>query len=82
MVVCSPTGSGKTVVFELAVIRLLMNVSEQAHDLKIVYSKIYGRTSVLSFVACHKWYKFVRSRSRVRTLVDVYVFTIMQVYKY
>ena len=41
MVVCSPTGSGKTVVFELAIIRLLMNFPDRAENFKIVYSKYW-----------------------------------------
>lgn len=39
MVVCAPTGSGKTVVFELAIVRLLMNVGVDLPKIKIVYSK-------------------------------------------
>eukprot|EP00117_Sycon_ciliatum_P004459 scpid34487/ scgid4280/ Probable ATP-dependent DNA helicase HFM1 len=39
IVVCAPTGSGKTVVFELAIIRLLMQCGQQAGTFpyKIVY---------------------------------------------
>uniref|UniRef100_A0A3Q3LJC4 Probable ATP-dependent DNA helicase HFM1 n=1 Tax=Labrus bergylta TaxID=56723 RepID=A0A3Q3LJC4_9LABR len=36
-VVCAPTGSGKTVLFELAIIRLLMETSEPWRDVKAVY---------------------------------------------
>ncbi|KAK0137472.1 putative ATP-dependent DNA helicase HFM1 [Merluccius polli] len=36
-VVCAPTGSGKTVLFELAIIRLLMENSEPWKDVKAVY---------------------------------------------
>ncbi|KAK3560795.1 hypothetical protein QTP86_019484, partial [Hemibagrus guttatus] len=36
-VACSPTGSGKTVLFELAIIRLLMETMEPWHDVKAVY---------------------------------------------
>lgn len=47
--VCSPTGSGKTVIFELAIIRLLMNsVHERAQNFKIIYSKTHEKDS--SFV--------------------------------
>eukprot|EP00118_Oscarella_pearsei_P009730 m.56772 g.56772 ORF g.56772 m.56772 type:complete len:531 (+) comp34651_c0_seq4:65-1657(+) len=36
MIVSAPTGSGKTAIFELAVIRLLLN-SERDHSFKVVY---------------------------------------------
>lgn len=36
---CAPTGSGKTVLFELAIIRLLLETSEPWKDVKAVYSK-------------------------------------------
>ncbi|XP_029309816.1 probable ATP-dependent DNA helicase HFM1 [Cottoperca gobio] len=36
-VACAPTGSGKTVLFELAIIRLLMESSEPWKDVKAVY---------------------------------------------
>lgn len=41
LVVTAPTGSGKTVIFELAIIHLLMSLENQAvrGDFKIVYSK-------------------------------------------
>ncbi|XP_038574292.1 probable ATP-dependent DNA helicase HFM1 isoform X1 [Micropterus salmoides] len=36
-VACAPTGSGKTVLFELAIVRLLMETSEPWRDIKAVY---------------------------------------------
>lgn len=36
---CAPTGSGKTVLFELAIIHLLLETSEPWEDVKVVYSK-------------------------------------------
>ena len=39
VVVCAPTGSGKTVMFELAITRLLMEVPLPWSNIKIVYSK-------------------------------------------
>ncbi|KAG7321558.1 hypothetical protein KOW79_014416 [Hemibagrus wyckioides] len=36
-VACAPTGSGKTVLFELAIIRLLMETTEPWRDVKAVY---------------------------------------------
>ncbi|XP_072547111.1 probable ATP-dependent DNA helicase HFM1 [Salminus brasiliensis] len=36
-VACAPTGSGKTVLFELAIIRLLMETAEPWHNVKAVY---------------------------------------------
>ncbi|XP_078418024.1 putative ATP-dependent DNA helicase HFM1 [Cetorhinus maximus] len=36
-VICSPTGSGKTVMFELAMVRLLMEVPRPWSNIKIVY---------------------------------------------
>ncbi|XP_051869190.1 probable ATP-dependent DNA helicase HFM1 [Pristis pectinata] len=36
-VICSPTGSGKTVIFELAVVRILMEVPKPWSNIKIVY---------------------------------------------
>lgn len=38
-VACAPTGSGKTVLFELAIIRLLMETAEPWRDVKAVYSE-------------------------------------------
>ena len=35
---CAPTGSGKTVMFELAIIRQLMQTSEPWANFKAVYS--------------------------------------------
>ena len=40
MVLCAPTGSGKTVVFELAIIRQLMNSGGEPSQAKVVYSKL------------------------------------------
>ena len=39
VVVCAPTGSGKTVVFELAIIRLLLKNNGARPQDKIIYSK-------------------------------------------
>ncbi|XP_038649736.1 probable ATP-dependent DNA helicase HFM1 isoform X2 [Scyliorhinus canicula] len=36
-VICSPTGSGKTVMFELAIVKLLMEVPKPWSNIKIVY---------------------------------------------
>ncbi|XP_072920021.1 probable ATP-dependent DNA helicase HFM1 [Hemitrygon akajei] len=36
-VICSPTGSGKTVIFELAIVRILMEVPKPWSNIKIVY---------------------------------------------
>ncbi|XP_055497359.1 probable ATP-dependent DNA helicase HFM1 isoform X1 [Leucoraja erinacea] len=36
-VICSPTGSGKTVIFELAIVRILMEVTKPWSNIKIVY---------------------------------------------
>ena len=45
LVVCAPTGSGKTVIFELAVIRLLMNCEGGLSTAKVVYSKCLCRNN-------------------------------------
>ncbi|KAL9959674.1 hypothetical protein ACROYT_G033017 [Oculina patagonica] len=37
LVVCAPTGSGKTVIFELAIIRLLVNSGQGPSKAKVVY---------------------------------------------
>jgi len=37
LVASAPTGSGKTVLFELAIVRLLMQIGEQISSAKIVY---------------------------------------------
>ena len=37
LVASAPTGSGKTVIFELAIIRLLMQIDEQMAASKVVY---------------------------------------------
>lgn len=42
LVVCAPTGSGKTVIFELAIIRLLMNSGQGTTKAKVVYSKCFA----------------------------------------
>ena len=39
LVTSAPTGSGKTVIFELAIIRLLMQTEEQMAASKVVYGK-------------------------------------------
>ena len=44
MVVCAPTGSGKTVIFELAIIRQLMNSATGPSKAKVVYSKSHMLT--------------------------------------
>lgn len=43
IVVCAPTGSGKTVVFEMAIVQLLMELEERQcdEDFKIIYSKYF-----------------------------------------
>ena len=41
---CAPTGSGKTVLFELAIIHLLMESSEPWKDVKAVYSEFIKET--------------------------------------
>ena len=40
MVVCAPTGSGKTVIFEMAIVQLLMELEDKNYndDFKIIYS--------------------------------------------
>lgn len=47
MVVSAPTGSGKTVLFELAIIKLLLDVDNGVYgnidDIKAVYSKYCPR---------------------------------------
>ena len=50
MVVCAPTGSGKTVVFELAIVRLLMNVGVDLPKIKIVYSKCLSVGVIMAYV--------------------------------
>lgn len=37
MVTSAPTGSGKTVIFELAIVRLLMQLGGQMASAKIIY---------------------------------------------
>lgn len=39
LVVSAPTGSGKTVLFELAIVRLMMQLAENISQAKIVYGK-------------------------------------------
>lgn len=39
LVISAPTGSGKTVVFELGIIKLLLECGSSFPDFKIVYSK-------------------------------------------
>ena len=42
LVTSAPTGSGKTVIFELAIVRVLMQMSDSIHSLKIVYGMMDG----------------------------------------
>ena len=39
LVLSAPTGSGKTVVFELAIVRLLQQTGQQISSVKIVYGE-------------------------------------------
>lgn len=54
---CAPTGSGKTVLFELAIVRLLLETSEPWKDVKAVYSKdiqnLYNLVSILCTYYCY-----------------------------
>lgn len=55
---CAPTGSGKTVLFELAIVRLLLETSEPWKDVKAVYSKeikkyLYNSVSFLCTCYCN-----------------------------
>lgn len=45
LVTSAPTGSGKTVIFELAIVRVLIQLGTAINSLKIVYGKIisYGK---------------------------------------
>ena len=39
LVTSAPTGSGKTVIFELAIVRLLMQMIDNISMIKVVYGK-------------------------------------------
>ena len=39
LVTSAPTGSGKTVIFELAIVRLLMQMVDNISMIKVVYGK-------------------------------------------
>lgn len=39
-VACAPTGSGKTVLFELAIVQLLIEASDAWHNVRAVYSEL------------------------------------------
>lgn len=48
LVVCAPTGAGKTAIFELAIVRLLMKMeNHQKKSFKVVYSKTLVRCFIL-----------------------------------
>ena len=49
MVICAPTGSGKTVLFELSIIRLLLSTPN--FNYKIVYCKyvLLSQFAILTF---------------------------------
>lgn len=47
--ICAPTGSGKTVMFELAITRLLMEVPLPWSNIKIVYSKYLYIVRVINY---------------------------------
>lgn len=48
--ICAPTGSGKTVLFELAITRLLMEVPLPWSNIKIVYSKyLYTERVIINY---------------------------------
>lgn len=40
MVTSAPTGSGKTVIFELAIVRLLMQLEGKMDSAKIIYGTL------------------------------------------
>lgn len=40
IVVSAPTGSGKTAIFELAIVKLLMKKNSDNERFKIIYSKL------------------------------------------
>ncbi len=48
LVASAPTGSGKTAIFELAIVRLLMQIGEGVASTKIVY----GRYGHLQLATC------------------------------
>ena len=48
LVTSAPTGSGKTVIFELAIIRLLQQIGSQISSVKIVYGKQHLLTHLLT----------------------------------
>lgn len=53
IVVCAPTGSGKTVIFEMAIVQLLMELEDKNYtdDFKIIYSKYtFSSSSCTQFV--------------------------------
>lgn len=45
--ICAPTGSGKTVMFELAITRLLMEAPRPWLNIKVVYSKYSAALNIL-----------------------------------
>ena len=46
LVTSAPTGSGKTVIFELAIVRVLMQMSDSIHSLKIVYGTMWNEWNI------------------------------------
>ncbi|KAJ2948978.1 hypothetical protein O0L34_g5918 [Tuta absoluta] len=60
MVVCAPTGSGKTVIFEMAIVQLLMELDDKNYtgDFKIIYM---APVKALCSERLSEWYpKFTR----------------------
>ena len=51
LVTSAPTGSGKTVIFELAIVRILMTMADSFNSLKIVYGKLHVHVHIYSLYA-------------------------------
>ena len=62
IVLCAPTGSGKTVIFELAILRLILTQhGNTSYKSKIVYSKF----SEWGIISCIRFIKMIQTSAKI-----------------
>ena len=72
LVLCSPTGSGKTAVFEMAIVRLMTRSSSSLNgSFKIVYSKLFELSSDLKCVLSKDGNEYKNCYSNIRMGIQI-----------